>query len=1408
MSLFSYAQNFEDVLLWRALKNIANGVYLDIGAQDPISDSVSKLFYDQGWRGVHVEANTQYARQLRQDRPDEIVINSACLDKPGVVKFYEVPETGMSTASSEISQGLSDQGWTVTPTLVSAVTLDQIFEQIESPEIHWMKIDVEGVEKAVLEGWRDSPHRPWIVVIEAISPQDHASTHDAWEPLLLSKGYAYAHFDGLNRYYLSDAHADLMEHFAYGPSLWDEFQVPAIGRPARELVARHQAELSKAEADIAATNDALNGARGALTEAHLELDQVRGALGGTRSELDQVQSVLEKTRSELDQTRGALDERRDALDRALTGLAEAQKEHQRTLAELNQAQGARRQIQVELDHARQQISRTQETLDRARADVARLAAELRSVTETVWWRISTPFHRRSTQAAHAAWSRALNGDPLEGPLADLLRLEGEAFVRRAYVLLLGREADPEGLRAHLRTLDQNGDREAIIVAMATSDEARRAGIDLPGLAALIANHRSPRTFSLRRLLRRLTLSPDRRACADDDSPSSLKNLLSLHDAAFVHAIYAAVLMREAEPQGFSDHLGALREGVSRATLIARMRLSEEGRRLAPQLPGLDTLARLYLRRQKPIAGSLMRLADAGPRRQRRKRRISALETRVSLLGLRERPRVVVQAPLAPAVVAASTARVPAPRLAPVAADPKSVRTHIPEPIAKGPTSSWRFESLADQAVDAPVEHELAQALIDLGDRVADEFAPGETAVDVLIGGQPPVGGAASRTPPLLMGFDWGESGYPLGEIDSINETLGGVACASSHACKVLADHGVDIPLAPVGLGVDHWERIAAAPDYRAPGRKFRFLHVSACGLDQGVDLMLEAYGRVFDSDDAVSLLIVPTGASRRELETRLERLRLNRRFPDVVVIDPLLDQAQLKSLYAQCNVVLAPSRAEGFALPVALGLMSGLPVIATAWGGHMDYCDAENSWLVDYDFQRAKTGSGLVASLWAEPRASLLEEALSDAYHATPEERAAKAAAGREKLLARFTWAHVAGRVSKLAAQVEARKAAAPKKPTVAWLSTWNVKCGVASHVSHLLGAVPEEDVVIFAGREQPRIGEDGPNCLRPWVPGKGANELSQVTRELSARSIHNLVLHYNYGFFNHFELNTFLETVARRGVRVFIDMHSTIDPMDEDNWRLRDFLGGLRSCHRILAHGPADMNRLKALGLVDNVMLFPLGVVAKANGRDASRRPDETPLITSFGFAFANKGLVELVEAVGLLKAQGQQVRLRMLNAEHINPASGAVVRAIQAAVKRLDLQDDIELRTEYLEDDECLALLGEADLVVNPYQETGESASAAVRYGITSGAPVTVTPLPIFDDLGGAVFRMSGTTPKDIADGIAYALRQIKEGSQEAKDVQAAARQWIETHDVARQGVRLMRSAQTFTRQPELAPADSRSL
>ena len=106
----SYAQNLEDVILWRALKHISPGFYVDIGAGDPFVDSVSFAFYERAWRGIHVEPLPYCAAKLRQARPDDEVIEAAIAKEPGTLIFFDVPSwTELSTATVDLPKCIPRQ---------------------------------------------------------------------------------------------------------------------------------------------------------------------------------------------------------------------------------------------------------------------------------------------------------------------------------------------------------------------------------------------------------------------------------------------------------------------------------------------------------------------------------------------------------------------------------------------------------------------------------------------------------------------------------------------------------------------------------------------------------------------------------------------------------------------------------------------------------------------------------------------------------------------------------------------------------------------------------------------------------------------------------------------------------------------------------------------------------------------------------------------------------------------------------------------------------------------------------------------------------------------------------------------------------------------------------------------------
>ncbi len=222
----SHAQNYEDVMLWRALRDVEAGFYIDAGASFPDTDSVTRAFYDRGWSGLNVEpAEAPFARLL-VDRPRDVNLNVALGDTSGEMVFHEVEgeHTGLSSLAPEAMAQIAANGFPVRPRTIRVRTLAELCRALVRQPIHFLKIDVEGAEAAVLAGADFSAYRPWIVLVEATAPMSSAPTHAAWEPLLLGFGYRFAWFDGLNRFYLSAEHADaLARHFEAPPNVFDGF---------------------------------------------------------------------------------------------------------------------------------------------------------------------------------------------------------------------------------------------------------------------------------------------------------------------------------------------------------------------------------------------------------------------------------------------------------------------------------------------------------------------------------------------------------------------------------------------------------------------------------------------------------------------------------------------------------------------------------------------------------------------------------------------------------------------------------------------------------------------------------------------------------------------------------------------------------------------------------------------------------------------------------------------------------------------------------------------------------------------------------------------------------------------------------------------------------------------------------
>ncbi len=634
---------------------------------------------------------------------------------------------------------------------------------------------------------------------------------------------------------------------------------------------------------------------------------------------------------------------------------------------------------------------------------------------------------------------------------------------------------------------------------------------------------------------------------------------------------------------------------------------------------------------------------------------------------------------------------------------------------------------------------------------------------------------------LAMLF-WEESVLPQHMVHRLNTSYRGVLAPTDSVARALFESGVHVPVRVVGFAPELTAYAALGNERRARPAirsRYTFLHVSSCFPRKGVDALLSAWARAFRATDPVRLVIKGFPNPHNDIAARIARLRSDDpEIAEIILVDDDIDACSLLDLYRQADAMVLPTRGEGFNIPAAEAMVAGLHLIVTAHGGHMDFCadDDANVRLVSYRMAPAASHLAAPHAMWAEPDPEDLLAALQEAVSRSPVVQAAPVA-----LLQRLNSANWAHRIADATAEILLQ----PPSPSLrmAWVSPWQVRCGVAEYSSHLLGGFPKgcfaaSHLPLVLTDQRPALQQVATQRLRIQSAFRLGDEASVpgLVSAIAADEPDVLVVQHQPGLLPWPALAELLEQQALVRRCTVVTLHNVRDLLHSGPG-IRERVGSaLAGITRVVVHAVGDVSLLQDLG-VNNAVWLPHGSTLGPKPRPPAQMPSgAAPMIGTTGFVLPHKQINRLITATGMLRRAWPKIRLRLVTAAHPDPTSEQEMASCERLIAELGLTEIVEWHVAFEPNERVLSLLSECDLIVMPYAPTRESSSGAVRQAIASGVPTIVSDLPLFDDLGAAVERLPQTTPEAIARGVATLLRDplARAGLQDSGQAWLAAHDW----------------------------------
>lgn len=606
-------------------------------------------------------------------------------------------------------------------------------------------------------------------------------------------------------------------------------------------------------------------------------------------------------------------------------------------------------------------------------------------------------------------------------------------------------------------------------------------------------------------------------------------------------------------------------------------------------------------------------------------------------------------------------------------------------------------------------------------------------------------------------FGWEEDRVPQKIVNDFNRDLDGIGTTSEFVTQALKASGVTIPVKTIWNGVclpANYENIKPYP--LKTKKMVKFLHISSAFPRKGVDVLLQTYFDTFSGKDDVCLVLKTFPNIHNTSVEQLKNLR--KKYPHgpaVEHIDMDLSEEELFGLYKAASCYVHCARGEGFGLPVAEAMLARIPVIVCNNTGLSDFCREDTCMTVGYTMVKARSHVS-ENSRWAEPDRVQLKQRMHDFVFCRSKLEIAEKVENAYHLISTvYTWEAAAKRWLDFIHEVMNLK----KRPSVDMVTPWNNKCGIAEYARYFMEASNRlVDYRIFPDVGHTLVRQDEEFVQERVWRQAGGNEnenTDELIWDLKISPAEIVLIQFNFNFWTLRQLAKIcLDLQIKK--QVVIIFHSTAYIQEKLTPQNSAYvIRGLNSAYRIVVHQQEDFNTLKAVGINPVIItIIPHGQLTFAPiSVEQARRIigiKSNHVVGTYGFCLPHKGLEKTIRAIGMLKETYPDIIIIMSNALYDADVSHSYHQKCKETIQQLHLDNNVFFFTDFLDTQESSVLLQACDVLIMPYDKSGESASGAVRFCVAAKRPLITTRQNIFSEFEDCSYQIDNNEPEQIAEAI----------------------------------------------------------